>query len=1175
MRLKSIEIIGFKSFADRVKLEFNPGITGIVGPNGCGKSNIADAFRWVLGEPSAKAMRGNKMPDVIFAGTSTRKALNFAEVTITLTDVGGKLPTKFEEIAVTRRLHRNGESEYFINRHSVRLKDVHGVFLDSGIGKDAYSIFEQGKIDQVIQYTPLERRYIFEEAAGILRFLHRKREALRKLEQADINIARAKDIHLEVEKQITLLEQQAEKAHLYKENKTQLEKLEKMLLAAKWDHFSKKRKDISKQDRECAQQNKELNQRIENLLHDIQMLKAQHAEGENTLREHSELMYKTRSDKEIKSREKQALHERLKESQAKEKKWQQELEMMRDRHTKRQQERQQALKLQQDSEKELAAQTAIVQTLREKTKVCEAEVNKWREQQQEMQKELLKLTQEESRLESELKQQNMRWETCQERKGQVSQRQQKMSSQAEELQKQALEKQSQVQDLSSAIDVNKKTFAQLEEEHQTLISSFEESQKQLDALGREVTEIRVRSKMLQKLREEMEGFSAGSKSLLQEAANPKSPLFQKIKPLYEFILPETGSEAAVAAALKPYANTLVVLEQDFEAVAAHARKKQLKDYSLFYLPQQDPSAMSQKMNLAERAAQHPMAHHFLGRVRTVANLAEALQASSDGKSEEFWIKQGIFKDSRQVFFYASHNENNVFAREAELKSLDKRLKEREKVKVQQEEILKNLQARKTTVQNERIELDKQIRKAEMKLVEHSYALQRFHGDREKTQMELKQFNQELQTLITTMDQLNDSRQTFQGRYSEAKKETQETQKAALHLQQELERSLLSLKQEQRLLQEKEGNYHRAAEEQRKAIHALHVLDVKDNEGTQQEKRLEEEIKACRELQTQIKGKGEEFESAVQDVEKMWHHITAECAEWEKEVKRRRQAIEEKDRQYHEWLNALKKIESQMHQIGVQAAQVQVTLQTLETEMQERFQLTMEEARQREVVTVNKTIEQTERQIRVLRQELDGAGDINMTSIEEFDKHKSRYEFLNQQIDDMNVSRQELMEVITQLDHESQKIFQETFVQVKANFQKNFKVLFNGGEADLQFTESDNVLEAGIEIIAKPPGKQMRSISLLSGGEKCLTALALLFAIFEVKPAPYCILDEIDAPLDDTNVERFVNVVKQFVDRCQFIIITHNKRTMAIADVLFGVSMEEKGISKILSLHFAGREIIQH
>ena len=319
----------------------------------------------------------------------------------------------------------------------------------------------------------------------------------------------------------------------------------------------------------------------------------------------------------------------------------------------------------------------------------------------------------------------------------------------------------------------------------------------------------------------------------------------------------------------------------------------------------------------------------------------------------------------------------------------------------------------------------------------------------------------------------------------------------------------------------------------------------------------------------IKKRTEEFDSMLIQTEVALKEVMSVLNSKEEIVTERKKSIEAIEEKLTKQREKLKQHENDLHQTAIQLTQIESARQSLEAELQERYRLNINEAKTLKIV-LEKSLDQTEKQIRSIRQEITAAGDINMTSIEEFDKYKARYDFLNQQMNDLNLSKDELIQIITQLDGESRKIFKETFEIIRNNFKKNFKILFNGGEADLQFTESNDVLEAGIEIIAKPPGKQMRSINLMSGGEKCLTALALLFAIFEVKPAPFCILDEIDAPLDDTNVERFVNVVKQFIDKCQFIIITHNKITMSIADVLFGVSMQEKGVSKLLSIEFTNK-----
>lgn len=1174
MRLKKIQILGFKSFADKTVLEFDAGITGVVGPNGCGKSNIADAFRWVLGEQSAKSMRGSKMPDVIFAGTTHRKPLNFAEVTITLENSQGLLPIEYAEVAVTRRLHRNGESDYFINSHPVRLKDVQSLFLDSGMGKNAFSIFEQGKIDQVINYTPLERRYIFEEAAGILRFLQRKREALRKLEQADGNMSRVKDIHLEVEKQIIVLEEQAEKARIYKDNKAVLESMEKSVFVAKWDNCRRKSQDTSARENQQKQAIEGANAELEVL--QTKLIDAKHAlfEGEKVLRSRNEEVFKRRSEKEIKTREKQSNQERLKETSIKEKRWQQDLESMIQRRKERQSEVQALQKQQIEVEKELAKLEKNSKSQREKVTAMDSDVGKIREQHQRAQQESFKQLQAENHTESELKQNTVRLENAQDRKFQLEERRERLKAQHKELAEQVKTRKKQVQDASHAIDQQKKSFVSLEERNQAVVEEIQRLQAELEKLQHEISESRARQKALIRLREEMEGFSAGTKRLLQESANAKSALHGKLKGLYEYISLEGENGKALAAVMRPYAQTLVVeTKADFNEILTFATKNKLKDFSLICLEKlQETSGLEIKTpkgisSLLSKKEKNELAIHFLKQVFLADNVDLAWEFIAKETGVELWSQEGAFIDRFQVVFYVTQGENNVFAREAELKNLEKKLREVEVTRLELDTALKAQQQKRVSIQSERLELDQSIRRDEMTLVEINFNLQRVNADAEKIQNECLQIESEEKTLKSSVESLTVLIAELQKKYAEARGKALENQKQAALLASELEKMGATYKHEQRDLQDKEAAYQKVADENRKVVHALNVLEVKDLESKQQEKRLDEEIQSSRELQDVIKNRSVEFEQGMHDVEKSLEEVIAACAEAEKEVTKRKSVIEQLDAHLNQARQKLKQYEGEMYQIGIQVAHVQSAQQSLENELQERYRLNLEEARA-VCKPLEGTLEQAEKQIRSLRHQMDAAGDINMTSIEEFDKHKTRYEFLNQQIDDLNNSKQELIQIITQLDGESRKIFKETFEAISANFKKNFRILFNGGEADLQFTETADILEAGIEIIAKPPGKQMRSINLLSGGEKCLTALALLFAIFEVKPAPFCILDEIDAPLDDSNVERFVNVVKQFIDRCQFIIITHNKRTMAIADVLFGVSMEERGVSKLLSIEFS-------
>ena len=1151
MKLKKIEIIGFKSFADKTVLEFHDGITAIVGPNGCGKSNTADAFRWVLGEQSAKSLRGGKMHDVIFAGASQRKPLNMAEVTITLTDNQGELPIDYHEVSVTRRLFRNGDSFYLINGNPVRLKDVQNLFLGSGIGKNSLYMFEQGKLDQVINYTPHERRFIFDNAADIGPFLQKKAEALRKLQQSEGNIDRIKDIHGEVQKQMSVLESQAEKARVFKENKAQLEIVEKSVLVQRWDQLEMKSE--SHKQRETEQKtlwDRSLQEAVE-MQEQFKIGKMELEVEEKSLQVRKEEVYKTQSEKEIKSQEMRSNAERLKELLEKEKKWKQELEIIIEKRSFHETESETLRKTQVKLEKELKdwekkrnEQSAQVLSLEEILK-------KKREQYQEKQKELLVLIQKENQLESDLKQNRLRLETNLERVAQIQEKKEKLSQTIQHLTEQSLLKKREVEEFSAGIDRQRQLFNSMEKQLQQFVEDIEKSQDALQLIQKERTECLARQKVLIRMREDLEGFSQGSKRLLLESANPKSQLFQKLKGLYECIESNSESVQMLSAVLRPYAQTLVVqTTDDLSEVIFFIQKHQLKDISL----------------LCREGIKEDLFKHFCLSLQTSTTTLSALEASLKQKGCEILTTEESFIDHRQVIFFGFQKENTPFARETELKTLEKKLKELERTAHDQEEVIHTLQGKKSKLQMERMELDKTIRKDEMKLMESNFSLQRFLGDLEKTKSEqshldadLRNFKQAYEDLIVVIGDL-------ECRLQNAQTQVQKIKNSISGLSEEVDKESQLLKQQQTDYQSTEAHFHHVTDENRKVQHALNVLEVKNKEGYLQQVRLEEELQISQERQIQFKQKGSEYGELLKKVEGDLGAVVEVCADLQHKVQIKKAAIEQLESKITKFNLLLKEQEKAFYQLETQAAQTQTQREAIMRELQERHHLSLDEARTH-CSKIAQTLDQLEKNLKHLRHEVESAGDINLTSIEEYAKFQTRHQFLYEQIDDLEVSKKELLEIIEELDSESRKIFKEVFEKIRANFQKNFQILFVGGEADLQFTDTEDILEAGIEIIAKPPGKQMRSINLLSGGEKCLTAVALLFSIFEVKSSPFCILDEIDAPLDDSNVERFVNVVKEFIDRCQFIIITHNKRTMAIADRLFGVSMEEKGVSKLLSIEF--------
>lgn len=1176
MRLRKLKLYGFKSFAEKITIHFHDGMTGIVGPNGCGKSNTADAIRWVLGEQSAKSMRGSKMPDIIFAGTDKRKALNICEVSITFSNEDGILPIDYNEVEITRRLHRSGDCEYFINGQACRLKDIHDLLMNTGVGKNSFAIFEQGKIDQVIYQNPIERRAIFEEAAGILRFLMEKQRSMRKLEQVDLNMSRVRDIHQEVEKQIVVKEKQVEKAKAFKGNRAEFELTDKALMHYRWERLDKRKKAADEKKKEAQELQFQANERMKRHHQQLHEQKEWLELAARNLKAHHENVYKTRNQKELKLRERQNHEFRLQELAKKQGQWQQDLLGLIAKRQEREAEEKRLKALLQQMEEKLAGLETVTKDQWEQVKQAEQAIGEKRKEQQVAYQEHMRLMREEKQIESELKQHHVRIENNQERIKTFAERREQLSRHLEELEVQIAEKEKTVQQASGGIDGKKQQLKEYEMQAAGLRERIVETHAEIEKLNKLKTESEARRKSLQRLKDDMEGFSPGTKKLMQASAKQGTPLFGKLQGLYELITPEAGAEAAVGAVMKPYTQTLVAkTQEDFAQIVAYAREQNIKDFSLVCLEHLQENQQSKEgfTSLLTKVFDSSISRHFLSNVALAPATSEGLQLITAHPHLEVWTEEGAFVDQRRVVFYITQGENNAFLREAELKSLDKQSLQFEKELIGLRDTHQQLKQQLEQVDKARLELDKNIRQDEMKLVEVNFAFQRAKGDRDRTENDRKKIKEEIDGAEAALQKHADLVKVLTEKHAQALAQAEEHQRRAQTLQQEVEARSETIRIEQQQLKEKESHIQQAIEEHRKVLHAVNVLEVQDLESVQQQKKLENEIAQATATAEEIKEKIQEEIEHLEHVEQSLNEVTQASQALEEKVSEQKQQLDAMEEKAELIRNEIKESENLLYQVNIEQTQVESNLETILTDLRDRYNMTMEQLCQEEL-KLEISIDEAEKKLRSLRRAMESAGDVNMASIEEFEELKQRYEFLNQQLDDLQISKTELVEIIAKLDTESRKQFEETFEQIRMNFQKNFTILFNGGEADLRFTEAEDVLSAGIEIIAKPPGKQMRSINLLSGGEKCLSAMALLFAIFEVRTAPFCILDEVDAPLDDTNISRFVNVVKQFTDKCQFVVITHNKRTMAICDRLFGVSMEEKGVSKLLTIAFSKEEEVE-
>lgn len=1148
MELKLLEIVGFKSFADKTVVKFHKGITAIVGPNGCGKSNIGDAIQWVLGTQSIKELRGGKMSDVIFSGTSTRKPQAFAEVSITFSGINGKLPVPYDEITITRRLFKNGDSEYLINKQVVRYKDIQSLFFDSGIGKRNFSTFQQREIDDIIQRPPKERREVFEEAAEIKRFLHTRKDTLRRFEEVDLNLKRLTDILKEVSNRVTTLKQQKEEAHAFQEAKNRLEKLEKSILKLRFEGHSKKRSELEAKEALEAAECEKWNETESLLTKECDRLRASLEKIEHSYTQAREAYLTLKGEKELQehvkgenARKEKQLSKELEEKSAEISLLEKERAARQEEIEKEQKECERLKKLTEASFEKLEKAKGLFNTL-------EQEIASIRGSQAKLQEVRLEASRKEAMIQSEKERTALRLENYRERQVQLEERAhhleelQKAKKQEHSLKLQALkEKQSLYQESLHALQKMDQERQEVNEELDKETGRSLELQKTLGAL-------QTRKSVLVQLQEDGEGLSAGSKRLLQLSKDPKSNLYGLLKPLYEWMIPGREEPRRLQLILNRYSQTLTVSnERDLELVLQVAKQLSIQEFSILSLSD------------TASASQEEVMQHFFGKVLSAESLEEALKLSGE---DDVWHHEGWLIDRNKVRFYGGEEKTSLFSRHEEIFQLQGKIEAAEIEGRASKSKLRELQEEKQRLGEALKAKDQVTRALEKEAMEGEFQEKRLVQEAAKLEVEIKQVLEELQGIQLQMQSVEKRRGELEQELIAAKKATEEafayfqelqnvsSEKGALYLSHKAE-------VDQAVLQ------HKGLEESsRKINHSCGLLCVKQQESERLQERLLRELKKHQEDLEKL-SLLENEEEAVGKLALKLEALSREAEDLKQQLVRSKEVLQEREEKRQKAFTALKQSETKIQQLRIQKAHAEAAVESSQAELRDRFQTDFDQ-----IEAEKNALDHQEREAKKWRNYLETANPVNLASIEEFKEQQEREILLTSQIEDLTHSKAELLELIQKVEGDCRKAFQETFSLIRSHFQKNFQVLFQGGQADLELTPGEDLLEAGIEISAKPPGKEMRSLSLLSGGEKCLTAMALLFAIFEVKSSPFCLLDEIDAPLDDSNVERFVNMVKNYTDRSQFIIVTHNKRTMAIADRLYGVSMQEKGVSKLLSMEFS-------
>lgn len=1158
MKLKRIKVAGFKSFADKVTLEFHDGVTGIVGPNGCGKSNIADAFRWVMGEQSAKSMRGGKMQDILFAGTTKRKALGLAEVSLVFENTEGKVGIPYHEVEITRRYHRDGEAEYLLNGNLVRLKDIHSILIDVGIGKNAYAIFEQGKIDQIIQLGPEERRSLFEEAAGILKFLLNRREAEKKLAEVELNCTRLQDIHDEVQKEIDHLAGQAARAKEYQALKEKKEALEEECLSLKITSLQNKKSMQGLHLQEQEARKKAIEEKCQLIKQEVEEKRALLEEEESALKAKERALYEVKARLDVHQKEHETLTERLKEHEKRASLLESEKKALLETRAKRKAEALAHTHKQSELSSGLKAQEALLIAAKEAYLASEQKVIKGRREVDKAQESLLLHMRQVNESSSLLKDKERRVETLLEKISFTEKEIERHQTLQHELSAEEKERQKGLEEASLAGDQARESFHTIDGEIKKLTTELEQVEQHDEMISHQLVEMRAREKVLLRLREEMEGASQGTKELLKEAKKESSPFYGKLRGLWEYFDIQPGFEEAVAAVLRPYGDTLVAdTKETWQGALAWAQAHKLSDFSLVALGQTVET--NTESSLLKKVKMNAATSHFLKGKAVVENLEAALNLLNRHVGEVF-SQDGYFIDKSAVLFRTSQKGSSVFLREAELKTLTEKIKdlqvEVEAYKTQSQLLREKRQAG----IEKRQEWDKKVRSLEMQLVEKNFQLQRATSELERVRKNLLRLEEERAKFKGELFPLQGELIDLKDKNTNAENHLKKCQEQKETLQQALDEALSTHRQLSEARKEEESRFSQVGDEARKILHALNLLEVKEQESLSHERRIGEEQK--------------ELESACQSLSKKQKELLAlihmeekDCETLHQEKEKLGVKLNEKKEKLKTHWQKLSEEEEKYKKESQKGQNIELQIAQLVTQLEMAFSEFSEKCPGKSPRALEGTPDQSERELKRLKELLLTFKDINLAAVESLDQHMSRKAHLQKEMGDLTGATSELKAIIGKLADESKTLFLDTFEAIRTHFKKNFQILFEGGEADLELTNPENVLQSGVEIVAKPPGKQMRSIHLLSGGEKCLTAMALLFSIFEVKAAPFCILDEIDAPLDDTNVDRFCKMVKHFADRSQFILITHNKRTMAMADRLYGVSMEEKGVSKMLMMEF--------
>ncbi len=1185
MYLKSIEVHGFKSFANKIVFKFHDGITAIVGPNGSGKSNVADAVRWVLGEQSAKQLRGSKMEDVIFSGTQLRKPMGYAYVAITLDNSDHKLPIEYEEVTVARRVYRSGESEYLINGSTCRLRDVQELFLDTGIGKEGYSIIGQGQIDKILSGKPEDRRELFDEAAGIVKYKKRKAAAEKELAEEQLNLSRITDILMEIEKQVGPLQKQSEVAREYLRLKEALKNLEINLFLLEYERSEKNKAEIDSRAKIVTDELADSNKAYDNTKQEYERLEAE-------LEQYS-------ADIDTKKEQKNRFLMMIQEKEGEIKLMQEKISSMllSDSHYKQRQDALTADRAERKKEldhydKELKTVSASLEEMKEQQNDSTEELQEIRRRIVDYTKTIEKCNQqilESMDQNTEIKTKLQYFVTLEEqnnlKKAELTQKVLLHKSEEAGYEEEVERCKKAHKEITDRIEAARDNIEALEESAAEWKQKAANTQSDMEQTERSRIQEASKLESLRNLTERYDGYGNAIRKVMER----KSDTPGIVGVVADIIKVDSKYETAMETALGGSIQNIVTKDEaTAKKMVNYLKENKLGRATFLPLTSITSKALGQSQ---EQAAREPgvigyahtlvkvekeyeeLVKFLVGRNLVVDTMDHAL---SIAKKYNYSLRIVTLEGEQlspggSISGGAYKNNSNLLGRRREMEELEKKIeacrqkcaeleKERENIRLEREKLAKDM----VTAREELQELILEQNTTRMNLAAAEEKLAGLKDSYKLIEQEVNNLEMKNRDNMSGAKELRDRIKKNDAAMEDAKKKTE-----VCNLSMERNRAI-----EEKLSEENAALALECAGLEKN----LQFVNENRSRIIAEIERLDREHKILKDENSSTKERIAEQEKGIQEAKDsvaVWTENVADLEENLAELETKKEEMSKENKnffsKYEELSKHISELDKDSFRLSAQLEKLQDTMNSQANYMWEEYEITVELAKKFRDETLP-GYNGIRKEIGELKSGIKALGDVNVNAIEDYKNLSERYELYNNQRNDLMEAEAALMKIIEQLDTEMRKQFEEKFAAIKDQFDVVFRELFGGGKGTLELMEDEDVLTAGIRIIAQPPGKKLQNMMQLSGGEKALTAIALLFAIQNLKPSPFCLLDEIEAALDDSNVGRYAKYLHKLTKNTQFIVITHRRGTMAAADILYGITMQEKGVSTLVSVNLIENEL---